>query len=110
MNPYIQSLVREHEEFFKTVNRKWKKSVKAYTGGEYEDINAGLRGTSDLSDVHRRHVENMDHVFELVPPITEPVTLFRGVGQREYIEVVISQQLMKKVQLKGLLSLAIVVV
>ena len=84
MNPYIQFLIDDHTLFFDFLPNELKESVIEYTGSEYFEINEGLRGTSELSDVNKRHVENIDRVFDLISPITEPITLFRGIRRSEY--------------------------
>ena len=88
MDPYIQSLVREHTQFFRELlkgpHRDWVSSVTNYTGIANLNINAGLRGDDLLTPESEAHIDNIDSVFDLIPPITQQITLFRGVKQREY--------------------------
>ena len=85
-NKYMESVAYDHYELFtklKKIKPDLIKSLNLYTKNAYGIINKSLRENNKLSSSYKKIVNNIDTLFDLVEPITEPITLYRGVKQEE---------------------------
>lgn len=53
-------------------------SILWYTGGNFDEFNQAIRHGGKLTQEQRSHLKNIDKLFELTPPITTPMIVYRG--------------------------------
>ena len=71
--------LKEQYQFVESLDFNLKQSLHKYTTDYYTDINSYLRGEkSFLEPRHRRVLEDLDYIFETIPPITSNIILYRG--------------------------------
>lgn len=72
-------LVDKHKLFLQSLDKELVAAVTTYTTYEYKTINTELRSGRSLSLKTQRVVNQIDNVFEMVDPITEPLVLYKGI-------------------------------
>lgn len=78
--------MEDQYRFVKFLSDDIKASILEYTGNAYERINKKLRDsrTGDLTQIERSIVVNLDRAFEAVPPLEEPMTVYRGIRSNSF--------------------------
>lgn len=75
----IERLKWTQESFIQKLPREIFRALEMYTGSEYTDINGFLEGTKkNVPKEMKDAIKLIDKAFELVPKITEPITVYRG--------------------------------
>ena len=54
-------------------------SLAWYTGGNFDKLNDALRNNKKLTEDQRYHLKNIDNAFEMVNPILDPITVYKGI-------------------------------
>ena len=70
--------MEEQYRYVRTLPTKIKKAVEEYTGAEFESLNRQLR-EGGLTSTQRDIVNLLVQAFENVPPISQPITVYRGI-------------------------------
>lgn len=84
--PEAVKLLRDKDASFSSMLNPLKRSVRAYTGGHYEDMNEYLRGgrkkdfspDEDLVDLIMTHVNNAERAIRKYGVTTQPIVVNRG--------------------------------
>lgn len=76
----MYSNLRKQEEYVSNLPDAEKKSLEWYTSGAYRDFNKALREGKILTQIQREHKDNIDSAFESVPPLEEPIIVYKGKG------------------------------
>lgn len=84
--PEAVKLLRDKDVSFSSMLNPLKRSVRAYTGGHYEDMNEYLRGgrkkdfssDEDLVDLIMTHVNNAERAIRKYGVTTQPIVVNRG--------------------------------
>jgi len=93
MDVVIKTLSDKSAAFLKDqtqLNPDMIKTLEIYTGPGYKKINKVLRETKGNidslpeSDETKKDIMLIDKLFSRADPITEPITLYRGVGREAY--------------------------
>ena len=71
---YISTLIKKRDVRLQ--------SVRAYTDDHYGPINQALLEGSTMKRFHRNIVDDIDSLFEMVPPIEKDIVVYRGVTKR----------------------------
>jgi hypothetical protein len=75
-----EKMLEEHTEFLRNLSEKdLVESLRIYTTHEYKIINKEIREGGALSSRTEKIVNDIDSIFEMIYPIKEPLTLYRGV-------------------------------
>lgn len=88
---YVEHLKAEHTAFLKSLPIPLLQSVIEYTKNRYADINSALRKSVGEPTFRTPEVkqdfDNIERVFSLLPPITESITVYRGVKAKSSVGV-----------------------
>ena len=89
MDVAIKRLLDKNSTFLKDqtkLNPDIIETLQNYTGGGFEPLNKRLRETKGVmpEDENKRDIMRIDTLFSFVDPLTEPITLYRGVGREAY--------------------------
>lgn len=86
-DPNICPQIAEGEQYIKTLPDELTAALVAYTGSGYTDINQSLRGGASRNRGERNTntsllnlVPKIDKAFLTAPPLTHPMTVYRGVS------------------------------
>lgn len=79
-NNDIEGIIRKHHNFFNTFKPHFIESVRKYTEDSYSSINNSIRENKPFSTEDQLIVNDLDELFNKVEPITETLTLYRGVN------------------------------
>ena len=86
-DPNICPQIAEGEQYIKTLPDELTAALVAYTGSGYSDINQSLRGGASRNRSERNTntsllnlVPKIDKAFLTAPPLTHPMTVYRGVS------------------------------
>lgn len=82
----METIIDNQSWFIRNLETELKESLKEYTDEAYKSINKTLREGKNLSVQDQRIVNHMDMIFEMVDPITETLTLYRGVKSMDQIK------------------------
>jgi hypothetical protein len=66
-------------DYVETLSSDVKKSLRWYTGSDYEIFNRRLRTGSKLDEEQIIHLSNMDKAFYNSKPLSMPLTVYRGI-------------------------------
>lgn len=69
-------MLQSQISFVNSLPDQVKKSITWYTGGEYSEFNDSLRAGKIPAE--KRHFENISLAFQGVPPLTTPITVYKG--------------------------------
>jgi hypothetical protein len=69
-------MLQTQVSFVKSLPDQVIKSITWYTGGEYSDFNDSLRAGKIPTE--KRHFDNISLAFQGVPPLTNPITVYKG--------------------------------
>jgi hypothetical protein len=61
-----------------------KQAIHAYTENGYEEVNKALREDGIFSKFASDNIILLDNIFSIVPPLKEPLTLYRGMRHFDY--------------------------
>lgn len=76
---FFNDIIDEHDLFLRQYPEDVINSVKSYTKQAYKTVNEGLRRGRKLKIEDQKIVNDLDLLFENIPPITKTLTLYRGV-------------------------------
>ena len=70
-------MIRVQEEYILKLPENIKNTITWYTGGEYYEFNKMLRDDKQIGE-YSEHLKNLIIAFQGVPPLTEPMTVYKG--------------------------------
>jgi hypothetical protein len=90
--------IREQLDYVDGLDNNIKKSIKWYTGSQYESFNYALRTKTDLTTSKSKHLANLDKAFDNVPLLENEITVYRGINSGKiYKNAFVSTSLSKEV-------------
>lgn len=75
----MEEILSTHEHFLKSLDEELLQSIVEYTIDAYKTINRKLREGKSLTLKYKKILDNIDHVFDMIDPITDTITLYRGI-------------------------------
>jgi hypothetical protein len=75
----------EDKIFLENLDENLKQSLIKYTGSSTE-INSIIRGLRPMTPEYEKIINNMDKIFQMVEPLKTPLTLYRGISDKDQIE------------------------
>ena len=83
---FYDSMVKKHYEFIMSHGKKVFDSVAKYTStGINKRINRAIRKQKVLKEEDRKIVNDLDKLYNEVEPTTQPLTLYRGIKNKDHI-------------------------
>ena len=83
---FYDSMVKKHYEFIMSHGKKAFDSVAKYTStGINKRINRAIRKQKVLKEEDRKIVNDLDKLYNEVEPTTQPLTLYRGIKNKDHI-------------------------
>lgn len=68
-----------HEEFIREkLSDSQHRTLKWYTGGNFDEFNNAIRREEKLTEFQQEHLERLDEIFYITPPLEEPIIVYKG--------------------------------
>lgn len=80
---YVNQLIEQHGRIIAS-KPVYSETIDWYTDYGYEDFNKRMRQGIELTDVQKDHLKNLDEMFDIVQPITMPITTYKGIRVDTY--------------------------
>lgn len=74
----VEKLLEQYKYVF-NLRDDLKDIILLYTGSDYEELNDNLREGNILTEIHKKMIDGLDEIFNGVPPIQEPIIVYRGI-------------------------------
>lgn len=72
--------LQKQEQYTTNLSGSIKDALEWYTGGNFDKFNIALRTNKILPSSSQRILNYIDDAFDAVPPISEPVVVYKGKG------------------------------
>ncbi len=82
----MDEIKRKHIKLLSEIDNNLKRSLINYTDESYRSVNEGLRTKSILSTESLKIAKDIDSIFDLIEPINQTLTLYRGVSEQSHAQ------------------------